>query len=194
MFLPVSPDKDFIMKKIGYLLLTVGFLAGALIAVIDKELVNWMHFIPALAVAIAGVVMIRIYDHKHHTSEDKITGRLADLETSMSSIVKKISSLCDSIDSIDTYHVRNKIDELFTEDIMTFVDAREAIAHVYGLQEYADAMSYFASAERAINRAWSASTDGYVNEVKSSLQKAKQNFSIVNEMINKLKQKPEAQG
>jgi hypothetical protein len=71
---------------------------------------------------------------------------------------------------------------------MRFVDARTAIGHVYGLQEYADVMSYFASAERALNRAWSASTDGYVNEVNSSLQKAKEHFCTVLEKINQFKQ------
>ncbi|MCF7956534.1 MAG: hypothetical protein K9M75_12085 [Phycisphaerae bacterium] len=175
------------MKKIGYLLITAGFLVAALIAVIDTKIINWVHFIPALAVGIVGVVLVRIYEHAHRTSEDKITGRLADIETSISSIANKISSLCAGIDSMDTYHVRNEIDELFTADIIKFVDARQAIAQVYGLQEYADAMSYFASAERAINRAWSASTDGYANEVNTSLQKANEYFGIVNEKIINLK-------
>ena len=175
------------MKKIGYILVTVGFLIAALVSVIDKEIVNWAYFIPALGIAIAGVVMVRIYEHKHHTSEGKVTGHLTDIETSIAAIVKNLSSLCVEIKAMDTYDVRNRIDELFAEDITTFVDARQAISQVYGLQEYADAMSYFASAERAINRAWSASTDGYVNEVNSSLLKAKEYFSIVNEKIIKLK-------
>ena len=177
------------MKKIGYLLITIGFLIAALIAVIDKNTINWMHFIPALAVGIVGVVMVRVYEHAHRTSEDKITGRLADIETSIASIATKISSLSTASNSMDTYHVRNEIDELFTADIIKFVDARQAIAQVYGLQEYADAMSYFASAERAINRAWSASTDGYKNEVSASLQKANEYFAIVNEKIINLKAK-----
>ena len=175
------------MKKIGFILIIYSFLLAALIAVIDKEIVIWQYFLPVLAIGIAGVVMVRIHVHKHHTSEDKITGRLADIETSIAAIVKNISSLSAGVDSMDTYNVRNKIDELFTEDIIKFVDARQAIAQVYGLQEYADAMSYFASEERAINRAWSASTDGYVNEVKASLQKANEYFGIVNEKIIKLK-------
>lgn len=176
------------MKKIGYLLIAVGFLAGALIAVLDKELVNWMHFVPALVVGIAGAIMVALYERRHSSSEEKLTGHLADIETSLSGIVKNISSLCDERQSLDVYKIRNRIDELFTEDIISFVNAREAIAHVYGLQEYADVMSYFASAERAINRAWSASTDGYDDEVSVSLQKANDYFAVVLDKINKLKQ------
>ena len=37
--------------------------------------------------------------------------------------------------------------------------------HVFGMQNYADVMSNFAAGERYINRVWSASTDGYVDEV-----------------------------
>ncbi|MBW2561967.1 MAG: hypothetical protein JRE40_14100 [Deltaproteobacteria bacterium] len=177
------------MKKFGYSLITAGFLVAALIAVIDTKTVNWMHFIPALAVGIVGVIMVRVYEHAHRTSEDKITGHLTDIETSIASIANKISSLSAASDSMDTYHLRNEIDELFTADIIKFVDARQAITQVYGLQEYADAMSYFASAERAINRAWSASTDGYKNEVNASLQKANEYFAIVNEKIINLKVK-----
>jgi len=37
-------------------------------------------------------------------------------------------------------------------------------------------MSAFAAGERYINRVWSASTDGYVEEVRSYLERATQQF------------------
>jgi hypothetical protein len=40
------------------------------------------------------------------------------------------------------------------------------------LQRYADVMSRFATAERLINRSWSASVDGYVDEVWSCTERA----------------------
>ena len=48
--------------------------------------------------------------------------------------------------------------------------------HLFGLQPYADIMSAFAAGERYINRVWSASTDGYVDEVKMYLTKAHDQF------------------
>lgn len=176
------------MKKIGYLLITIGFLAGSLTAVTDKVMVNWNYFLLALAVGIIGIVMVRLFDRRHYRSEERLTGHLSDIKNSLSGIVNNITALCDAEDMDDPYQVHKKIDELFNEDIITFVDARTAIGSVYGLQQYADIMSYFASAERALNRAWSASTDGYINEVKNSLQKAKKHFSIVLEKVNQLKQ------
>ena len=48
--------------------------------------------------------------------------------------------------------------------------------HVFGIQNYADVMSNFAAGERYINRVWSASTDGYVDEVREYLERAHRQF------------------
>ncbi len=42
-----------------------------------------------------------------------------------------------------------------------------------GMQRYADIMSPFANGERLLNRAWSASADGYVDEVRSCIAGAR---------------------
>ena len=49
--------------------------------------------------------------------------------------------------------------------------------HVFGIQNYADVMSNFAAGERYINRVWSASTDGYVDEVREYLERAHKQFT-----------------
>jgi hypothetical protein len=198
MFSAVEFLKGYTMKKLGYLLIAIGFLVGSLAAITNTEVitgtetvtdnVDWNFFLPAIIVGIIGIVIVRVHDHRHSRSEEKLTGHLSDIENSLAAIVKNVTTMCDNPDAIDTYQVHKKIDEIFRADLMNFVDARTAISHVYGMQEYADVMSYFASAERAINRAWSASTDGYVNEVKISLQKAKDHFSTVQEKMNYLKQ------
>jgi hypothetical protein len=48
--------------------------------------------------------------------------------------------------------------------------------HVFGMQNYADVMSNFAAGERYINRVWSASTDGYVDEVNMYIDRALEQF------------------
>jgi hypothetical protein len=65
---------------------------------------------------------------------------------------------------------------LLREDLNDFANARESMKHIFGLQNYADVMSAFAAGERYINRVWSASTDGYVDEVRSYLERATQQF------------------
>ena len=80
------------------------------------------------------------------------------------------------------------VPELFTEDIISFVEARESIGHVYGLAAYADIMSYFASGERYLNRVWSASADGYIDEVAAYLEKAQLQFSEALDKLRRQKQ------
>jgi hypothetical protein len=70
------------------------------------------------------------------------------------------------------YEARFEIDRLLREDLNNFANARESMHHVFGLQNYADVMSAFAAGERYVNRVWSASTDGYVDEVRTYLKRA----------------------
>ena len=89
--------------------------------------------------------------------------------------------------------MRHRIDELFIDDIDKFVDARESIAHRYGLAAYGEVMSTFAAGERYLNRVWSASADGYIDEVNAYLEKAREQFVDSLEKIRQLKTNPDLQ-
>ena len=69
--------------------------------------------------------------------------------------------------------MHHRIDAELMEDIDTFVEARESMIPKLGMQRYADIMSPFANAERLLNRAWSASADGYVDEVRNCIAGAR---------------------
>ena len=56
------------MKLFGFILLALGFICSALVAVIDKETVNWALFVPAMAVGVIGVVILRVSIEKHKKS------------------------------------------------------------------------------------------------------------------------------
>ncbi len=60
---------------------------------------------------------------------------------------------------------------------------------VFGMQNYADVMSNFAAGERYINRVWSASTDGYVDEVNLYLGRALDQFREAHQHFHDLKLK-----
>jgi len=72
-----------------------------------------------------------------------------------------------------------------------FVDARESIAHRYGLAAYGDVMTRFAAGERYLNRVWSASADGYIDEVNEYLEKAKDQFTDSLDLIRRLRGNPQ---
>ena len=164
------------MGKIGYLMITVGFLAGALAATSDKQDVQWGRFAAALAVGAVGVGLVRFGAHREKRVEGKLASDIQSIEARLKRIEENITRLNAQKSSINTYDVRHRIDELFPEDLTVFVEARESIAHSHGLAAYADVMSSFAAGERYLNRVWSASSDGYVDEVAAYLEKAQTQF------------------
>jgi len=164
------------MKWVGFLMVTVGFIAAALAAVVDESTIRWLWYIPAIGLGVAGVAAVRIDDLRHSKKEHHVTSNIEMVETSLAKITDNINKLNADKHSINTYEMRYRIDELFLEDLAMFVDARESITHRYGLGAYADVMSSFAAGERYLNRVWSASADGYIDEVNAYLDKAREQF------------------
>ena len=174
------------MKIIGYLFIVTGFLGGALTTVLEPEQVYWEGFVVAVIVGVAGVVMVRLVTRQAAREEDTLTANMQNLLESLSRVVDNITLLSREKESINPYDLRHRIDELFPEDLTIFVDARESIGHVYGLQAYADVMSIFSSGERHLNRVWSASADGYIHECHTYLEKAREQFATTLEQLNAL--------
>lgn len=164
------------MKVFGYILATIGFLAGSLASVLDKAEINWVWFVPALAAGAAGVVIARLTERRQTRAQHRVFSNMQAIQEALGRIVKNITELNSGKESIGTYEMRHRIDGLFPDDMNTFVEARETIAHLHGLSVYGDLMSHFAAAERYLNRVWSASADGYIDEVRTYLQKAQEQF------------------
>ena len=125
-----------------------------------------------------------------HTSEEKLNENIRSVETALEKIVENITQLNSQKQSINTYDVRHRIDELFIEELDIFVEARQSIAHIYGLSAYGDVMSSFAAGERYLNRVWSASADGYIDEVNAYIEKAREQFAESLDKIHQLKLTP----
>ena len=171
------------MKRIAYFLITVSFLAAAYFSVIDPDLVPWPKVIPALLVGLAGVVMIQLSARSKERAVDTVRSNIGKLEESLSKIVANAIQLDETKDGIDPYEIRHRIDDLFMDDLDTFVQNRESISHAFGLQAYANVMTSFATGERYLNRCWSASTDGYIDEVHTYLTRAKIQFEEALELL-----------
>ncbi|MEE8452743.1 MAG: hypothetical protein V3R99_12540 [Thermoguttaceae bacterium] len=71
-----------------------------------------------------------------------------------------------------TEAVVERLDELQKTHMTALVDAREALVATLGLAGYAGLMDAYASAERQINRAWSAAADGADHEMIACLEEA----------------------
>ena len=165
------------MKTIGYFMISLSFLAGALVAVLDVQIIRWDYFISTIVLGVVGIYLVRVGKKHLSRSNEKLGDNIKNIEASLNRIVENMKKLNKEKKSIHPYDVRHRIDQLFREDLNIFVNARESISHLYGLQAYTDVMSDFAAGERYLNRVWSASADGYVDEVLLYLERAQKQFS-----------------
>lgn len=165
------------MRRLGFLLVVVGFLAGALVSVVNESTVRWDWFISSAAVGFMGVVLVQMGRRREVRATERLTSNMRAIRDSLRRIAQNMTQLNAEKQSIDPYEVRHRLEELFADDLSTFITARESIAYSYGLAAYADVMSSFAAGERYLNRAWCASADGYVDEIHQYLGEAKEQFA-----------------
>ena len=176
------------MKKMGFLLLVAGFLAGAYSTALDIELTNWSMFVPAALAAVVGVMILKRQASGAETSEQVLTANKTELTESLSNIVGNLEELIDAGESVTLDKLRDEIDTRLRDDLRRFADARGSLVHLFSLQTYADIMSEFAAGERYVNRVWSASADGYGREARAYLEKAVTQFREASRQLQAVSQ------
>lgn len=164
------------MKKLGYLFVFVGFVAASLVSVTDALQVNWVHFSVFLIICIIGIFLIRSTEKKETMHEETLSKNMKMIEESLVRIVDDVKLIRSEIDPNKPQDVHQRIDEKLPDHLETFIESRKTIGHVHGLQAYGHVMNYFATAERYLNRVWSASSDGYIDEVTEYMERSEQQF------------------
>jgi len=175
------------MKGLGQLLIVVGFLAGSLVATQTSEnFVDWRLLAPALLLGVIGVAVARVGIHREAREESSLQGNMQTLDASLDRLVVEIERLNEEKTDLHPFEVHSLIDARFPNDLNSFVQARESIGHVHGLQAYADVMNAFAAAERYLNRVWSASVDCYIEDVHEYLERSRDQFVLAREKLRAL--------
>lgn len=164
------------MKGLGYLLLSAGFIVAAYATALDVENVGWPLFAAAVLGAVAGVFVIKRHARSIAQSEAVLENNRAELRESLDNVVRDLREIATS-GSLRGAALRDRIDTRLRPDLTRFVDARESMVHLFGLQAYADIMTHFATGERYINRVWSSSADGYDAEAARYLGRAEEQFA-----------------
>jgi hypothetical protein len=165
------------MRALGYVLITGGFLVAAFFSVRQVEGLPLVPFLAALAVGVAGVVTVRVAIRRAARHEGRVTADLATLGGSLERLAAAAEALERDQVAVGVYDLRHRIDRDFLPDFAAFAAARETIAVTHGLKAYAEVMSHFAAGERHLNRVWSASTDGYVDEAHDYLARAREQIA-----------------
>jgi hypothetical protein len=173
------------MKNFAFFLVVIAFLAGAFLASLDEKTINWIYFIPVLVVGFIGAIVYKRVSSAQAKHGSLLQVNKATLIKSLNNILVNLKELDGRKDKIPTYEMRFEIDKLFRDDLTNFADARDSMKHLFGIQHFADIMSSFAAGERYINRVWSASTDGYVDEVLLYVEKSLYQFEHAKQEFDK---------
>ena len=182
------------MRAIGLFLIVAGCVGASLVAVMDPPgivpvdggpalapvlqdaKVPWGYFLPLLGVGALGVVLVRIAMRREATDVDRMESNFGELDASLRRIVERVTALDETKQDLDVYDLPDHIDEQFPKAILAFVEARQSISHAFGARAYADIMSHFAAAERYLNRVWSCSADGYIDEAHDYIHRSRVQF------------------
>ena len=174
------------MTRLGYWLIAVAFVAGAWTTVVHPTEVDWAWFAPVVSVGFIGVALARRGEKAEAEDSDRVESDLTAAVAALATVTQRADELAQRAEELNPYDVHGEIDRLFPDELGAFVDARKSIAHRHGLTAYATVMSEFAAGERTLNRVWSASVDGYVDEVRTYLGRSAERFRAAEEALAKL--------
>ena len=165
----------------GQCLLWLGFLGGAYATVLRQEIaespwstIPWGIYATFAVIGVVGVVMLRKLKADQRSASGESEAEFEAVLTSLRSVSEKAKQLAATIDDQTCEQVLEYIDEQCAPLLAEFADGRMLISNRFGTVVYAEVMTEFASGERYLNRAWSASADGYVDEVESCVKYADQ--------------------
>jgi len=174
------------MRALAYALITLGFLAASYQAVRTEEGIAIPMYLAALALGIAGVALARWHAYTTSRQAEHVEAGLAELHERLERLAANAETFDREKDSIRVDDLRRRVDDQFADDLGAFADRRETIAVRFGLQAYADVMNAFAAAERHLNRVWSASTDGYGDEAREHVGRAREELGHALEHLRAL--------
>lgn len=149
------------------------------------NLIQWPWYLISVGVAVAGVVLLYASKSSEGQKSEKTKANLEEIKSSLDRLIVNIGTFRKSMQKMPPSHMTKHIDDVLAEDFRIFADGRDSITAEHGLPVFAEVMSQFAAGERAVNRAWSAAADGYIDEAETCIERAEQMLRVAQtELVN----------
>lgn len=126
---------------------------------------KWGFALAVLAM-IAGILLKRPAAGAVAQETGGVSGPLAEW---LDEALRDARALAEDGGRLDPATLHERLDALLSGPVYAFVEAREELCRRLGIHAFAEVMGPFASAERKLNRAWSASVDRNVPEARNCL-------------------------
>lgn len=146
--------------------------------------VDWAWYLISAAVCFGGVFFLRMSKNASATTEEESSSNVKQIKANLADAIKNTEVLNKTISKLSPRQILNFIEEKLLDDLRDFADGRDSITAEHGLEVFANVMTQFAAGERAINRAWSASADGYVQEAETCIQHGLTMLKSAQDLLN----------
>lgn len=162
------------MRVVGRIIFVASCLVAAFFLVERPEEVRWGPFAGAIIAALGGVVLMR-----QRRARPRAGGALRAEDAPAVEALSEVLAWVRSAprDEGDLRDLSGRLDHDVKPALRRVERALGGLRDRLGITRYARFMDGFARGERALNRAWSAAADGYVDEAREQLDIADTAFS-----------------
>ncbi len=133
------------------------------------------QFMLGMLLLVGGVVLGRIAVGREAEANGLADGM--DFSTGLARLVAAIDGIAEALRSGARGEVLAQLEQLQIELIAPMIDSRSVLQQQFGTTGYASVISPLSSAERLLNRAWSALVDDHAEESLASLELARSEAS-----------------
>ena len=174
------------MALLSYILLALSTVAASMFAARIPIMTG--PFVASVVVMAAAVVMMRLSFRAKLAREVQDTSSGA---FDFLNCLRRVLHVLDKLDKSgtgDCDEIHRELDGLVDGPLFDFAEARDGLLALYGFGPYARVISEFTHSEGMVNRAWSASVDGYPGEARASVARARELFAALIEVMENLEQ------
>ena len=175
------------MSQVGFLVFVVGIaiaISGGAKLPVDGD---WPDTVPLFlvgcAISLLGLVIWRkalaALATSHEASSEK-----QDALSLLNALMEPAKKLGEEIDSLGEEAINSRADTLIETYVLPFAEDRNSIIQEFGMDVGADALCTMAFGERMLNRVWSASADGHVQEARACFPQALAAFEQVHAKLS----------
>ena len=129
-------------------------------------------YLGAIVAMLLGVVMKRSGGSAEALASATAGGAKVDVGHALRDLAAKLDALAQRAPSMDAEELHAAVEALLTADVFTIVESRDVVQARHGSAAFVAVFGPFASAERMLNRTWSAAVDGNVEEARAAVASA----------------------
>jgi hypothetical protein len=176
-------------ESLAISIIAIGFIGMTYLSCLDLLEIRWSLYFIGFAFTGSGVILYK-YDMRRKGDIEKDSNTHQELLIEiLSHVISKLETLNIQKSKLSSEEICFKIDKDVHENLNRFVENRETISLRYGTKVYGEVMSLFSAGERYINRVWSASSDGYYDEMSTYLEKSLLEFQKTEQLLRNFQEK-----